>query len=144
MIYAKSQPKLFNVMASYVQLLPLVLQKNSNKNLFLYSVNGFHSTTFPKKGTLCIYPTNPFNYYQGLTFIGILLMLICAGFTSPLYPLYIGTDSSLFLTISKGIINGKIPYIDLFDHKSPVFSGWKRLVIFLAEGQVFAYSNVCL
>lgn len=50
-----------------------------------------------------------------------ILMLLCAGFTSPLYPHYIGQDSSTFLIIAKGIINGKVAYIDLFDHKGPVF-----------------------
>lgn len=51
----------------------------------------------------------------------LLLMLFCSGFTSPLYPHYTGQDSSTFLTVSKGIVNGKIAYIDLFDHKGPVF-----------------------
>lgn len=56
-----------------------------------------------------------------LYFSCIPLMLICSGFTSPLYPHYIGLDCSVFLIMAKGITNGKIPYIDLFDHKGPIF-----------------------
>lgn len=51
----------------------------------------------------------------------IVLLLICGGFTSPLYPHYIGLDTSMFFTIGKGIVKGKVPYIELFDHKGPVF-----------------------
>lgn len=50
-----------------------------------------------------------------------ILMLLCSGFTSPLYPHYTGQDSSIFLTIAKGITKGKIPYTGLYDHKGPVF-----------------------
>lgn len=56
-----------------------------------------------------------------LLFVCLVFMLICAGFTSPLYPHYTGLDSSVFLTVAKGIVNGRIPYVDLFDHKGPVF-----------------------
>lgn len=48
-------------------------------------------------------------------------MLVCAGCTSPLYPHYACLDSSIFLTIGKGLAEGKICYVDLFDHKGPVF-----------------------
>lgn len=47
-------------------------------------------------------------------------MLLVSGSTSPLYPHHYGGDSSIFLLIGKGITNGKIPYVDLFDHKGPV------------------------
>ncbi len=40
-----------------------------------------------------------------------------------------GTDSSVFITIGKGIASGQLPYIDYFDHKGPLlylfnFIGW--------------------
>ena len=50
-----------------------------------------------------------------------MLMLVFSGFTSPLYPHYIGVDTAVFLTVAKGFVNGKIPYAGLFDHKGPVF-----------------------
>ena len=51
----------------------------------------------------------------------LMLMLVFSGFTSPLYPHYIGLDTAVFFTIAKGFANGKIPYAGLFDHKGPVF-----------------------
>lgn len=64
-----------------------------------------------------------FNYNQLLIRVStcLILMLLCSGFTSPLYPHYTGQDSSIFLTIAKGITKGKIPYTGLYDHKGPVF-----------------------
>ena len=50
-----------------------------------------------------------------------ILMLLCSGFTSPLYPHYIGHDSSVFLTVAKGMTKGKALYTGLYDHKGPVF-----------------------
>ena len=50
-----------------------------------------------------------------------MLMLVFSGFTSPLYPHYIGLDTAVFFTVAKGFVNGKIPYAGLFDHKGPVF-----------------------
>lgn len=40
--------------------------------------------------------------------------------TSPLYPYFFGNDSAHFLTVGKGWSLGKIPYIDMFDHKGPL------------------------
>ena len=71
------------------------------------------------------------------------LMLLCAGFTSPLYPHYIGLDTSMFLTIAKGIVNGKIPYIDLFDHKGPVFF-WIYAVGYIFGGRTGVFVLQCL
>lgn len=48
-------------------------------------------------------------------------MLFCAGNTSPLYPHYACLDSSMFLLTGKGMLEGKVCYVDLFDHKGPVF-----------------------
>lgn len=51
----------------------------------------------------------------------LVLMLVFAGNTSPLYPHYNCLDSSMFLLTGKGMLEGKICYVDLFDHKGPVF-----------------------
>ena len=66
---------------------------------------------------------NSVNYNRILIWFAvcIILMLFCSGFTSPLYPHYTGQDSSIFLTIAKGMTKGKIPYTGLYDHKGPVF-----------------------
>lgn len=48
------------------------------------------------------------------------IILVCAANTSPLYPYYTNGDSAIFLLIGKGITEGKVCYVDLFDHKGPV------------------------
>ena len=40
--------------------------------------------------------------------------------TSPLYPNNYGYDSAFFRFIGKQILKGKIPYIDIWDHKGPI------------------------
>lgn len=49
----------------------------------------------------------------------LLLLLIFSWSTSPLYCTY-GCDSPFFQIIGLGILQGKVPYVDLFDHKGPV------------------------
>lgn len=46
-------------------------------------------------------------------------LLICTK-SSPLYSLNDWVDSNAFFTMGKGIINGKIPYKDLFEQKGPL------------------------
>ena len=48
-----------------------------------------------------------------------LFLLIFSWSTSPLYHTY-GGDSPFFQIIGLGITQGKVPYVDLFDHKGPV------------------------
>lgn len=78
-----------------------------------------------------------------LYFSCIPLMLICSGFTSPLYPHYIGLDCSFFFIIAKGIIHGKIPYVDLFDHKGPVFF-WMESIGYLFGGRTGVFLLQCV
>ena len=47
-------------------------------------------------------------------------MLLCSGYTSPLYPNYFGYDSAIFSLLGKGITEGRQLYTELFDHKGPV------------------------
>lgn len=50
----------------------------------------------------------------------IFALLIASSFTSPLYKHFPGDDSALFSLLGKGILQGKILYADLFDHKGPI------------------------
>jgi hypothetical protein len=64
-------------------------------------------------------------------------------------------DSSVFLTIAKGIVHGKIPYLDFFDHKGPLlylisafglfFGGFRGVwfieLIFMITSVFFAYKT---
>lgn len=51
--------------------------------------------------------------------ISVLFLMIFSYSSSPLYDTY-GGDSSIFMLIGKGILNDKVPYLDLFDHKGPL------------------------
>ena len=81
--------------------------------------------------------------FQKLLMMSIFL-LIAIGFvyefsysTSLRYPYYYGGDSAQFLTIGKAWSLGKIPYIEMFDHKGP-FIFWINMLGFLiSNGQKY-------
>ena len=56
----------------------------------------------------------------GMLLVTLGAMLLCCAYTSPLYPNYNNSDSPIFILIGKGIVEGKLCYVDLFDHKGPV------------------------
>ena len=57
--------------------------------------------------------------YVFLVLYALILLLWYSYTTSPLYN-RIGTDSEIFKIMGIGILEGKVPYRDLFDHKGPV------------------------
>lgn len=83
-------------------------------------------------------------------------MLFCCAYTSPLYPYYNNSDSAIFILIGKGMVEGKLCYVDLFDHKGPMLFfvqalGWKiggRTGIWFLEciamlASAFAIVGIC-
>lgn len=63
--------------------------------------------------------TRPVIIYAFCLFLSALFLLICTK-SSPLYPFNDWTDANTYFTMGKGMINGKILYRDLFDHKGPL------------------------
>lgn len=70
----------------------------------------------------------------------ILFALLSVGYvyafsflTSWLYPYYFGGDSAQFLTMGKAWYLGKLPYVDMFDHKGP-FIFWINMIGYLIAG----------
>ena len=59
--------------------------------------------------------------YFPLLFIPIAALFLCiyAIVTSPFF-LFDGADSAIFKTIGLAILKGKVPYVDIFDHKGPI------------------------
>ena len=57
--------------------------------------------------------------------------------TSPLYPYYYGGDTAQFLTIGKAWYLGKIPYIDMFDHKGPFIFWIDMLGFMIGKGEKY-------
>ena len=46
--------------------------------------------------------------------------LLLASTSSPVYATNFWTDSNIYMTMGRGILAGKVPYRDLFDHKGPL------------------------
>ena len=69
--------------------------------------------------------------------LSALLTLILSFSTSPL-PLYVhhGLDSCVFQTMGKLLLQGKVPYVDLFDHKGPILYFIQALGLWLGGGKI--------
>ena len=57
--------------------------------------------------------------YPGCVLIAAVLLLVCTK-SSPLYPLNDWVDVNIYFTIGKGLMHGRIPYLDLYDQKGPM------------------------
>lgn len=52
--------------------------------------------------------------------IAVLFLMFFSGSTSPLFPYDYGWDSALFILVGKCLNQGKMLYMDIFDHKGPI------------------------
>lgn len=52
-------------------------------------------------------------------FLSITFGLLFLTSNSPLYRTY-GGDSAIFVTLGRALLSGKVPYVDIFDHKGPM------------------------
>lgn len=75
------------------------------------------------------------NYKQifGFMFISICFCALLSPYTSVLNSYY-GIDTAQYWVIGSGILQGKVPYVDLFDHKGPVIFLIWALGIFIGNG----------
>lgn len=55
-----------------------------------------------------------------LLFIFSFAVLLFCSATSPIYNGHDWTDANTYLTMARGLLNGRVPYLDLFDHKGPI------------------------
>ena len=60
------------------------------------------------------------NFSLLLCLISSFLILLFCTKSSPLYPLNDWEDANIIFTVGRGILDGKVPYRDLFDQKGPV------------------------
>ncbi len=51
--------------------------------------------------------------------LAVVYLLLCTK-SSPLYPLNDWVDANIYFTIGKGMMHGRVPYVDLYDQKGPV------------------------
>lgn len=78
-----------------------------------------------------------------LPLLSFVFLLIYSPSTSPLY-LYEGFDSCTFKTIGIGILEGKVPYTDLFDHKGPVLFWLNALGLLFGRTGLFVLETTFL
>jgi hypothetical protein len=79
-----------------------------------------------------------------LLLCGLLFIALCVCMLSSLNPLskdIPGIDSSVFLTIARGIVSGKLAYVDFFDHKGPFLYFIDALGLLVGRG---SYTGVWL
>lgn len=112
-----------------------------------YEANGIHKNGISDNTKKYITAA----YLLIFSFILCLLSRQCA-----FYSLVPGTDSSVFMTIAKGMTTGKVPYLNFFDHKGPFlylinFLGysiggvrgvWIFEIIFIAVAVFFSYATM--
>lgn len=84
--------------------------------------------------------TNKWFRKQGILWLvmGLLsavLTLLLSYSTSPLY-VHDGCDSCVFQTMGMLLLQGKVPYVDLFDHKGPMLYFIQALGLWLGGGKI--------
>ncbi len=76
---------------------------------------------------------------SGLIFAGIsaVYLLLFSAYTSPLFSDFVEYDSAIFMMVAKSVLSGKRLFIDIFDHKGPVFFLFE--IIGMAGGRTGLY-----
>ena len=68
----------------------------------------------------------------GISIVALLLFSIS---TSPLYKGFYIDDSAIFISIARSLLDGKILFKDIFDHKGPVLFGIQVIGQIISEGR---------
>ena len=71
--------------------------------------------------------------YSGYAFLTAALLLGICSKSSPLYPMNDWVDVHCFLTMGKSLINGLVPYADLYEQKGPVLYFLYALVSLISD-----------
>ncbi len=82
------------------------------------------------------YKQNDLSLYAICIFTALGLLAVCSK-SSPLYPLNDWPDVNCFHTVGKGIIHGKVPYVDLLEQKGP-YVYFLGAIAYLMDGRGFA------
>lgn len=67
--------------------------------------------------------------------LSALFLPFASVYTSPLNPYY-GSDAAVFMVIGKGMTQGLVPYVDLYDHKGPLLFFFNALGYWLYDGKI--------
>jgi len=71
-------------------------------------------------------------YFTLLAFIGIFMMAFCS-YTSPAYYFDTSPDNNAFFTVGKAMMNGIVPYKDIFEQKGPYVYSWHGLAYLISH-----------
>ena len=53
--------------------------------------------------------------------IAAVLIMFFVSASSPLYPFNVWDDTNVYFSLGRGILDGKVPYRDLYEQKGPIF-----------------------
>lgn len=70
-----------------------------------------------------------------LLFAAVFVFLLSK--SSPLYPINEWVDANIYFSIGKGMMHGRVPYLDLYDQKGPVAFLLFGLASLISEGSFF-------
>lgn len=70
--------------------------------------------------------------------VASLYVLLLSNAGSPLFP-YMHVDNSIWAVIGRGITEGRVPYLDLYDHKGPLLFFMYGLGFFISDGKLGLY-----
>lgn len=68
----------------------------------------------------------------------LLPLWVCSK-SSPLYPFNDWPDVNIFMTVGNGLLQGKLPYVDLIDHKGPYVYLLAAVGALLSPGKFYGY-----
>ena len=71
--------------------------------------------------------------------LSALIPLAVCSKSSPLYPLNDWPDVNIFYTIGKGMVYGKVPYVDLLDHKGPYVYALAAVAYLLDHNNLYGF-----
>lgn len=71
-----------------------------------------------------------------IIFTAFTVILICSE-SSPLYPINDWTDANCYMTVGRAMLNGAMPYRDLFEHKGPVIYLLHALAAIVSDNSFF-------
>ena len=69
----------------------------------------------------------------GYLFLAAFVPLFLCSKCSPLYPFNDWYDLNIFFTVGKGMVHGKVMYVDLMDHKGPYVYAVSALAYLLSR-----------
>ena len=94
------------------------------------------SKALPDWGELCAYLV--------VAISGCIFILLASSWTSPLYKNAYGFDASWYSLAGRAIVEGKVPYKDLFDLKGPTLFFYEAIGQFFIRGRNGIYLIQCI